>query len=87
MVNPLTEEQIKCLNSWPEGTIGYYGDEILLKQLNEMCKKYGYGYMGQVVKAMEEIWRNPEKEKEWQAFRDERMSLLEKDAKFMKRKQ
>ena len=73
----VTNEQLACLNTWPEGTVGHSEDIKLIALVNELCKRHGYGRMGQLVAAVEEIWRDPEEGgKKWQAFHDERMGLL-----------
>jgi len=77
LTNGLSDDQLKCLNSWPEGTAGYVEDEQLITLMNLLCKRHGYGRVGQLAQAIEQIWRDPEKAgKEWQDFRDTRMELL-----------
>jgi hypothetical protein len=77
---PLNNEQIECLNGFLQGTGLYWREAILIQALNELCIEYGYGRVGQLAGALEEIWRNPEEgTKKWQEFRDERMQLLIED--------
>lgn len=66
------------LNSWPEGTNGFNSDVSLITTLNQLCKQHGYGRVHQLAEAIEDLWRNPEKELEYQARHDERMDLFGK---------
>ena len=75
-MNEITDEQLACLNSWPEGTVGHIQEQQLISVVHQLCKQHGYGRMAQLVQGIEEIWRNPEEGgKKWQAFH-ERMELL-----------
>jgi len=77
MNEPLSNEQIECLNSWPEICRGHAKDQKLVQLLNELCINHGYGRISQLAQALEEIWRNPEEGgKKWQEFHAERMELL-----------
>jgi len=77
MIEPLNNEQIECLNSWPAVCIGHAQDRLLVQHINDLCIKYGYGRISQLAQALEEIWRNPEEGgKKWQEFHAERMELL-----------
>jgi hypothetical protein len=77
MIEPLSNEQIECLNSWPAFCRGHAADQKLVQLLNELCINHGYGRISQLVQALEEIWRNPEDGgKKHQEFHDERMELL-----------
>ena len=85
MLNPLSNEQIECLNCWPEGTIGNSTDRLLIQEINNLCKRFGYGRIPHIANALEEIWRNPEEGvKNWQEVRDERMRLLEEGRQWLK---
>lgn len=76
-IEGVSNDALACLNSWPEGTVGYYNEVQLIALVNDLCKKHGYGRMAQLVQGIEEIWRNPEEGgKKWQEFHDERMALL-----------
>lgn len=77
MIDNLTNEQIACLNSWPETVIGHAKDKLLIEEMNKLCIKFGYGRISQLAQGLEEIWRNPEEGgKKWQDFHDERMELI-----------
>ncbi len=76
-MNPLNQDQIKCLNGWPSDCIGNIKDQILIEQLNYLCITHGYGRISQLAQALEEIWRDPDNgHKKWQKFHDERMTLV-----------
>lgn len=78
MIGELNDDQLKCLNSWPQGTTGHIEDEQLITLMNLLCKRHGYGRVSQLAQAVEEIWRNPEEGgKKWQEFHDERMTLVQ----------
>jgi len=64
------------LNSWPQGVIGFNNDVALITTLNQLCKQHGYGRVHQLMEAIEDLWRHPEKEPEYQAQRVERMELV-----------
>ena len=55
-----TEESLKSLIRWPEGTVGYYSELKLLKQIKELCDEHGYGRVPQLSEQVCDIWRNPE---------------------------
>lgn len=77
MIENLNNEQIKCLNGWPENCVAHASEDELVQLLNALCIDYGYGRISQLAQALEEIWRNPEEGgKKWQQFYDERMELL-----------
>jgi hypothetical protein len=54
----LTEAQVKCLNSWPEGTAGYLDDEQLITLVNMLCHRHGYELVCGLGKRIEDGWRN-----------------------------
>lgn len=56
----VTDEQLKSLIMWREGTVGYYNELNLLKQMRAQCEEHGYGRVPQLAKAIEDLWRNPE---------------------------
>lgn len=70
------------LNSWPAGTVGFNNDVELIITLNQLCKKHGYGRIPQLMEAIEDLWRHPEKEPEYQAQHDERMGLIKETIEY-----
>lgn len=64
------------LNSWPEQTVGFNNDVELITILNQLCKRHGYGRVHQLMEGIEDLWRHPEKEPEYQAAHAERMELI-----------
>ena len=73
--NPPTVGELSCLNGWPEGTVGYRNDELLIMEVVQLCRQHGYGRVAQMVEGVHEIWRDPAAAEKWKAFRRERMSL------------
>lgn len=76
ITDPVPYEEVACLNGWPDGTAGHQMDEHLIQQMLLLCDQYGYGRIGQLAAAIEEIWRDPTARKKWEAMRTERMALL-----------
>lgn len=84
MFDSLSNEQIECINSWPNGTLGNSTERLVIQELNDLCKRFGYGRVPQIANALEEIWRNPEEGgKKWQDIQNQRMKLLEEDRKWL----
>lgn len=72
------KEDFKCLNSWPEGTIGYEEEKALINTLVSLCERFGFGRVPSLGNFIEDIWRGDEKTIEkYQKIRDERISMLE----------
>lgn len=72
----LTNEQINCLNGWPEGTIGHVQEQIVIWTLNHFCQEHGYGRIKQIVDGIHDIWTNPEMQEKFESRRSQRMALL-----------
>jgi len=66
MLDRPTDEALKSLIMWPEGTVGYHNELNLLKQMRDMCDKHGYGRVPQLANAVEDLWRNPENIEKYQ---------------------
>lgn len=71
-----TMDELRCLNSWPEGTRGHLNDEELISNLFRLCKFHGFGRMEQLMSAIHEIWRDPEKVQKWMEFREEMLKTI-----------
>lgn len=54
----LVFEDLEFLIAWPEDTKGYQQEKKLIEDLIEMCNEHGYGFVPQVTKTIEAIWRN-----------------------------
>lgn len=74
--DPVPEEDLKCLNAWPEGTIGHGEEQHLIRHLNRVCQKFGYGRVNQLVSSIRDIWYNPENVQKYQTERDQRLNQL-----------
>lgn len=61
-----TIKNLECLIHWPEGTIGYRKEYQLLKKLLTMCEEHGFGRMAQLAQQTEDIWRNPERQQDYE---------------------
>lgn len=81
--NGVSDDLLSCLNSWPDGTVGYYKEKDLIKVLNILCKKYGYGRVPQLCEQIRDIWYDENKVKLYQKKREERLELLEFDRKLV----
>lgn len=75
-IDPPTMNELRCLNGYPENTVGYTQEDQLITQMLELCNAHGFGRVEQLMSAIEEIWGDPEAVKKWQEFREERMRLL-----------
>jgi hypothetical protein len=71
-----TIDELMCLNIWTEGTFGYENERQVIQQLLNLCNEFGFGRVPQIAQAIEDIWRHPDKIKEYQKARDERMTFL-----------
>jgi hypothetical protein len=81
-VNGITDlDVLDQLNLWPEGSIGFAEERLLLVQLNDFCKKFGYGRVPQLAAALEDIWRNPDKIEIYRKRREEQIEFMNKVAR------
>jgi len=69
-------KDLDCLNSFPEGTYGNFGDHLLISGLNALCKQHGYGRVHQVMSSIEDIWRHPEKITSYKKDQEDHMKAL-----------
>ena len=83
-MNDLKDEQLKCLIMWQEGTVGYYQEFMLIKTLNELCKKFGYGRVPQIAQQIEQIWRDEDKIQEFEKIQQEHIEFIKECRKDMK---
>ncbi len=74
--DPPTMDELRCLNSFPENTIGYDRDNRIIGLMLALCNDHGFGRMEQLMTAIHEIWRDPEKVQKWDDFRKEHMKFL-----------
>ena len=75
--NPIGEiatNDLLCLISWPENSVGYFQEKAIIEILHHLCKEFGYGRIPQIVQQIEDIWRSPEK---IETYREERRKWLE----------
>lgn len=74
---------LDSINTWPPGTVGYREEADVIVLLNSLCKKHGYGFIPQMTKMIEDIWREPKKAEEyakimrdrWEQIQSTRQSL------------
>lgn len=78
-VSGVNSQDLMVLNGWPEYALGFQEENQLIELLNELCKKHGYGRIAQLAEQIEDIWRNPEKLKEYAQARQKRIQELEAD--------
>jgi hypothetical protein len=52
---------LESLNAWPPEMVSWQRDAGLIKALNMLCKKFGYGAVLHMAAQIEDIWRHPEK--------------------------
>lgn len=71
----------ECLNGWPDGTVGHHNETELIKQLNDLCQKHGYGRISQLADEIEDIWRDSSKKDIYIKQRAARMKLISRDNK------
>ena len=76
LLEPPTLDELKCLNGWPENTVGYDDDQALIENLLNLCTKFGFGRVHQAMDGINDLWRHPEKITAYQQFQKERLKLL-----------
>ncbi len=81
---PTEEDLISALNGWPEGTVGYEKEKKLIKELNTLGRKHGYGRLNQLTEMIEDLYRNPENLQNYKNERLKHIKLLEQTIKHIK---
>ena len=71
---PMAEASV--LNTCEEGTIGWIEEQQVIGTLLELCDKHGYGRIPQLTRAIEDLWRNPEKLAEYEKARNDQLKFL-----------
>ena len=61
-----TFDDLKCLNSWPEGSVGEYNEELLIKSLLVLMENHGFGRVHQLAGDIREIWYNNDLKHEYE---------------------
>lgn len=74
-----TEDDLRCLNGWPDGSIGHAKETDAICCLLGLCKLLGFGRIPQLANAIEDIWRNPEKVKQYAEQRKAQLKILERN--------
>lgn len=71
-----SNDDLECLNGWPESTNGYITEKTVIETINGISKIIGYGRMLQIVQGIHDIWRDEEKISEFQEWREKRLEKL-----------
>jgi hypothetical protein len=69
-------DELLCLNSWPENTVGFHNENLLIKEIKKLCDIHGYGRMHQLLDNIHTIWREPESVEVFKNARIERLQLI-----------
>ena len=72
-----TEESLKSLIMWPEGTVGYYSELSLVRKIKELCDEHGYGRVPQIAEQVNDIWNNPESVEKYLKQQAKRAELMD----------
>lgn len=67
---------LKCLSTWPEGSVGEKQQMELISDLLELCKEHGFGNVPQVAAWIEDIWRNPEELQKYQKGKQKHLDFM-----------
>lgn len=73
--NGVCTTQLEPLIMWPKHSIGWAGEWNAIDQLNDLCKKHGYGRVPQLAAQIEALWRNPGRRAEFEKARQEHLEL------------
>lgn len=76
-VNAVEDSELECLILWPDGTVGAQQERQLVRLLNRLCQKHGYGRVPQLAAAIEAIWRDPDKGAEFVASKTAHLDFME----------
>ena len=68
--------ELLCLNSWPEDTVGFHNENLLILEIKKLCDIHGYGRMHQLLEQIEDIWRNPESVEKFKKLREQRLKMI-----------
>lgn len=87
MITPTEEDLITALVCWPEGTVGYENEKQLIRDLNNLGRKHGYGRLNQLTEMIEDIYRNPDHLKRYKEDSLKHIKSLEKTIKLLKKEE
>lgn len=73
---PVTNDELTCLNTWPPGTIGHEEDKKMIEALNVLCVKHGYGMVLHIAQQLRQLWYEPSAMKTFQAEQKARQERL-----------
>ena len=83
-IDPVEKKELECLIRWPAGSPGEASERYVLHLLLDLCRKQGFGRIPQLVKQIQEIWRDPEKVKEFQKEKEEHLAFMDDCQKSIK---
>ena len=73
---PGLEELRECLNGEPPNTGFYDNQDALITGLYNLCVLHGFGATSQCAAWIEDLWRNPEKEKDFKRQAKARRKMM-----------
>ena len=79
------DSELDCLIMWPEGTVGFQGEQQVVRLLNLLCKEHGYGRIPQLAAQIEALWRDPAKVEDFKKARQAHFDLMEEARKHLER--
>lgn len=82
-IDGVDDEKLSCLNSFPKYAIEHKEDEYLIKKLNALCKKHGYGRVAQLCHQIREIWYDESEVETYKKQMEERLAYLEGARKWL----
>lgn len=74
-------DELLCLNSWPEDTVGFHSENTLIMQIKKLCDTHGYGRMHQLLEEVNAIWRDPDMVEKYKKHRQQRLKMFEEAKK------
>lgn len=74
--DPIGLEELHCLNSWEEGTVGFQVEDELLRELNDLCIKHGYGAIPQLTYQLRQLWYHASERQHFEKMRQERLARI-----------
>jgi len=83
LIEGVSNESLSCLNSWPEGTVGWHNEQKVIALLNSLCKDHGYGRIPQLAAQIEQVWRDPEMAEHFRKVREKRLEQMAADKKWL----
>ena len=63
---------------WPDDTLGFEREQVLVRTLNRLSQQHGYGRVAQVAHQLEELQSNPDSQEAFETVRQDHLELIAK---------